>query len=129
MKLVNNKQYLLLIDGSSEIKEGDYEQIVSRPDIIWKFDGKKIDVYKNDGVDANKIVAYYPLTKNGEEFDLALLPVPFEINFDNIPILQKELDRRAEGSYNCDLNEFANGLLRGYKVAQSKQFSLEDMIN
>src|SRR5690606_35245826 len=48
-------------------------------------------------------------------------------DFDNKPELKILLEKRAEKSNTCDLNEYALGLLAGYKAAQSKQYSLEDV--
>src|SRR5690606_24062724 len=75
----------------------------------------------------NKIIAYYPLVKEAGELDLPLLPNPFEeINIE-------DLSEKANGYayYGKPLGEkylaFKEGFIEGYKAAQSKQFSLEDM--
>lgn len=138
MKLTNTRQYLILVDENNEIKKGDYGQLVARPDMIWKFDDKKIDVYKNDGVGANKIVAYYPLAKDVKELDLPLLPeFHKEANIKNIALslykepLNKEGEKRTKlvGSYGnpYGFNKWFKAFKVGYKTAQSKQFSLEDI--
>lgn len=112
-KLIQTKDYLLLIDEEAEIKFNDL-MYDSKLEIVIRHNSY------NDG--CSKIIAYYPLTE-AKEFDLPELPNPFEIDF-NIPILQEELNKRTKESNTCDLNEFGNGLIRGFKAAQSKQIEL-----
>jgi hypothetical protein len=115
-KLIQNKDYLLLIDEEVEIKEN-----------YFLLDNEYI--YKGGADMANesakKIVSYYPLTKEFKELDLPLLPNPFE---------GEGIERLAlEWFVGCNKKDiiFDLGWMAifeaGYKTAQSKQFSLEDM--
>ena len=124
MKLIQIKDYLLLIDEEAEIKPEDYiihdtvEGVVEAND-EWHYRGEKDDYW-------NKVIAYYPLTKEAKELDLLLLPNPFKEGID-IEKLAKE-----HGNLYVNQREKELGYLsfcEGYKAAQPKQFSLEDMIN
>lgn len=70
-KLIQTKDYLLLIDEEAEIKKDDY----------FLLDDKYI--YKDGGDMANdtakKIIAYYPLNSETKELDLPLLPNPIGV--------------------------------------------------
>lgn len=95
-KLLKTNDYLLLIDEEAEIKEGDliyYEYAARQPtdkdsDRIKIFDkivgaDKILAWFKKDDrcyyiAGCNKIIAYYPLSKEAKELDLPLLPNGFE---------------------------------------------------
>lgn len=117
MKLITTNEYLLLIDEEAEIKKEEYPLIV-------------LDTYSNRlhnyltsewGSNASdyyqKIIAYYPLTKEAKELDLPLLPNPFENE------LNRSLKRAWDTIHPLDRNSF----VEGYRAAQSKQFSLDSM--
>lgn len=124
MKLLQTKDYLLLIDREAEIKPDDYiihdtvEGVIEAND-EWHYRGEKDDYW-------NKVIAYYPLTKEAKELDLPLLP-PFErIN------IKEQLDYFIEDclkeAYPSKANIVAGVLYILDKATHSKQFSLEDMI-
>src|SRR5690606_4611723 len=130
-KLIQTINYLLLIDEEAEIQTGDwcYDYIVNgetgelEPYIFIK--RGKVENIETSTI--NKIIAYYPLVKEAGELDLPLLPNPFEeINIE-------DLSEKANGYayYGKPLGEkylaFKEGFIEGYKAAQSKQFSLEDV--
>lgn len=146
---------LLLIDEEAEIKEGNYVYSVLygigkiikdyggestknyRPltakfqesevqqeygrDGIWQMDVVGEKVAKNN---CNKVIAYYPLTKEAKELDLPLLP-EFKIEID--------VDKLANDNYHIGhvpsnaADAYIQAFKKGYKTAQSKQFSLEDV--
>lgn len=109
MKLITTKEYLLLIDEEANIKGHK-----------WVYEG-------------NKIIAYYPLTKEAKELDLPLLPNPFDTELsiklqalDRIGFVPKDLPDYETYMSNEHFG-FVKGYEEGYKAAQSKQFSLEDI--
>lgn len=116
MKLIQTKDYLLLIDEEVKIKEGDtvYENISG---VFAPYE--KEDVVENP----IKIIAYYPLSKEAKELDLPLLPNPFENDVD-IEDLAFQSSINHYGSKNM---YYEKGFIEGYKTSPSKQFSLEDM--
>lgn len=127
-KLIQTKDYLLLIDEEAEIKPDDYiihgavEGVIEAND-EWHYRGEKDDYW-------NKVIAYYPLTKEAKELDLPLLPNPFR------EVDVEELSEKANGYayYGKPLGgkylAFKEGFIEGYKAAQSKgQYSLEDIIS
>lgn len=131
MKLIQTQDYLLLIDEEAEIKEKDYysntlgdtEPLVC----ICNSIGESMDCNKLKK-DCNKIIAYYPLNSEVKELDLPELPNPFE------EIDVEKLSEKANGYayYGKPLGErylaFKEGFIEGYKSAQAKQFSLEDVV-
>lgn len=79
-ELIQIEDYLLLIDKEAEIKEGD---IVYRDTgVVFKITNERISYYKEIIPETvhkiYKCIAYYPLTKNAQEFNLPLLPKPSE---------------------------------------------------
>lgn len=110
MKLVKNNSYLLLIDEEAEIKKGDY--ILEKELIINIFPD-----YLTDLDECSKIIAYYPLTKEAKELDLPFLPNPFE---------EVDIGKLVNDKYPVSPQK-RKIFIEGYKAAQSKQFSLEDM--
>lgn len=122
-KLIQTKDYLLLIDEEAEICQMDLYLDVDCDTVT------RATLTSDQYSGCKKVIAYYPLIKEAKELDLPWLPNPFkEVDFDNTSELKILLEKRAEKSNTCDLNEYALGLLAGYKVAQSKgQYSLEDI--
>lgn len=120
-KLIQTKDYLLLIDREAEIKPDDYiihdtvEGVIEAND-EWHYRGEKDDYW-------NKVIAYYPLTKEAKELDLLLLP-SFEIDVDELAEASSEKHHYAFGHQST---MYQLGFLEGYKAAQPKQFSLEDI--
>ena len=125
LEIVYIEDYALAIDKEAEIKDGDY-----------KYENGQLVrvIIRPTKVISNKIIAYYPLTKEAKELDLPLLPNPFE-NKINL----KKMSLEAINNFNSEFYK-ANGLKDwlkipdartgfelGYEAAQSKQFSLEDM--
>jgi len=106
----------------AEIKVGDYFY-------HGKYGGvakKATNNYENhfDDMWLKKITAYHPLTKEAEELDLPKLPNPFKDEFNNINELAiKHWESRTYE----DMDICCDNFIAGYKAAQSKQFSLEDM--
>lgn len=119
MKLVKNDLYLLLINEETEIDRKETLFIFESDTGLVNTINKE---YKKNGFDS-KIIAYYPLTKEAKELDLPLLPNPFEETD------VEKLSEKANGYayYGKPLGEKYLAFKEGYKAAQSKQFSLEDM--
>lgn len=128
MRLIQTKDYLLLIDEKAEINfDTDY---IHAPDTSL-FTGleigkiKKADAElatKRVGMCFIKVIAYYPLTDEAKELDLPWLPNPFEDNFD----LKQEIIKwyHSKSGTTLIIDPSLNTLV---DKAQSKQFSLEDM--
>lgn len=120
MKLITIKDYLLLIDKGAEIKEGTkwvYDN--DKPSIIPLLGNTNI---VKEGISKGwfqKIIAYRKLNENAKELDLPLLPNPF-----NKDKYIKDLAKQRWGNVH---RTGVLGFIEGYKAAQSKQFSLEDI--
>lgn len=130
-KLIQTKDYLLLIDEEAEILSND---LIERDGNVYKCTiANKVEVivYEKNRyagsfppIECRNIIAYYPLTKEAKELDLPLLP-PFEGSF-NITKWAKE--EHKYNHRNIDELSFILGCEVGYEKSQSKQFTLEDMI-
>lgn len=129
MKLLQTKDYLLLIDEEAEIKEGDYlynsdYQKVVKTDIEYI---RSLNSNKTLCSIYNKIITYYPLTKEVKELDLPLLPNPFEDKFEEL--FNKVDDSKVR--YSTEESKLWVAYRNGFKdcfEAQSKgQYSLEDI--
>lgn len=118
MKLIQTKDYLLLIDKEAEIEAN--ELVIDSYNNICPFADLSFLGLGYDRTTIHKIIAYYPLTKEIKELDLPLLPNPFK---DDKYI--KDLGQQRWGNVH---RTGVLGFIEGYKAAQSKQFSLEDMI-
>lgn len=70
-ELIQTKDYLLLVEKVYGFKVGDWNYEEDNTIPVYQFD------YNIDEYPSNKIIAYYPLTKEAEELDLPLLPNPF----------------------------------------------------
>lgn len=137
-KLIYTKDYLLLIDEDTEIKEGVYiyeyskckgnkplSLSICKDEDMWAINNSDLDSI------IVKIIAYYPLTKEVKDLDLPLLPNPFKIK----PTEQivAEFCRNYENvNYNniedkVHLAFLQEDMVLLYDQAQSKQFSLKDM--
>lgn len=125
MKLIQTKDYLLLID--EEAKVGKY---------VWdkEHNYMRENVSRNNITDFDiEIIAYRPLTKEAKELDLPLLPNPFDKQIDEVTHL-KNLGHECfiqmkKLNPSGGMKEFIRMAVEfGYKAAQqSKQFSLEDV--
>lgn len=123
-KLTSNGIYLLFIDEEAEINLADF---ITDKYNVWK--------WRDDSslLGRKKVLAYYPLTKEAKEFDLPLLPNPFEeVNTDIAEKAEKYAwNCKNEFTTKVKVNELVKASTRdfiaGHKAAQSKQFSLEDM--
>lgn len=118
MKLVETKEYLLLIDEEAEI---EYDNLVYNTDVkvFYNISIQALPVVNPANV---KPIAYYPLTKEAKALDLPLLPNPFE---------EVDIEKLAENHVwePIDDNEVPSkeSFIKGYKAAQPKRFSLENM--
>ena len=136
-RLIQIKDYLLLIDEDAEIQPND---LIERDGNVYKCTiANKIEVivYKKDSYagsfpprECSKLIAYYPLTKEAKELDLPLLPNPFEAIAN---ILFTDYISKYKSEFNPNTDAYSKGIkigfMAGYKAVQSnKQFSLEDMI-
>lgn len=120
MKLIQTQEYLLLIDEEAEIK---YNTIIFESDTcLINVAGKDYVHNKTD----SKIIAYYPLNSKAKELDLPLLPNPFKE--DNIEKLADNYAVDVQKVHPADSFIAKQSYIEGYKAAQNKQFSLEDMI-
>jgi len=127
MKLQQTKDYLLLIDEEAEIKDGDI--CIDSTGVIFKHEN-----HFPISIGQRKITAYRPLTKEAKELDLPLLPPFEELDFKNIVEDLPEHDalKSMDGTYSSfhyQSEAMIKGYELGYKAAQSKQFSLEEVIN
>lgn len=130
MKLLQTKDYLLLIDEEAEIKEG----WAINPDgnlNYFGFDWRAMWT-REQILDCKNVIAYYPLTKEAKELDLPLLPNPFEGEVDT-NIQTRNFNKQVKNPYLTEEKEYQvweRAYVEGFNdgVAQSKQFSLEDMI-
>lgn len=117
MKLQQTKDYLLLIDEEVEIKDGDI--CIDSAGVIFKHEN-----HLPISIGQRKITAYRPLTKEAKELDLPLLPNPFEVD-DFQQSYKVVYDYVSDGIRNYAAYV---ELLKLKKIAQSKQFSLEDVV-
>ena len=127
-KLIQTKDYLLLIDEEAEIK-GD--NCYTNKGLLHSIDGDGYHIIDYKNIDKTyyskstiqRVIGYYPLTEEAKELDLPLLP-PFEKEDENIKKLADDLYWTVgnDGISNKD------SFIKGYKTARSKgQYSLEDM--
>lgn len=126
MKLIQTTDYLLLIDEEAEIKSKPhlcYNSIKNTwNDDVILYQGSMPEYHYNG---FQKIIAYYPLSKEAKELDLPLLP-PFEVDIEK---LAEDRYGKYEASIDIPNKYLREGFIDGYKAAQSsnKQFSLEDV--
>lgn len=115
MKLIQIKDYLLLIDEEAVCKTGELYLTYIQDRIIPKCKGE-IQV-------GDKIIAYLPINSEAQELDLPLLP-PFE---DTIP--NSGYEEGMHGYTDTEVRVAQNAFKAGYKRAQqsNKQYSLEDI--
>ena len=133
-KLTSNGIYLLFIDEEAEIK-GTVCLCYNSIKNTWNED---IILYQGTMPDYHfigfqKIIAYYPLTEEAKELDLPILP-PFEKEIEeDVNIKAEKYAWRVQNDFSVSIpaNELVKSSKRdfiaGYKAAQSKQFSLDDM--
>ena len=128
MKILSNDTYLFLIDEEAEItiKSTVLEILLNGKQELFSIDTI------ND-IDSNNqflVLAYYPLNSEAKELDLPLLP-PFEREIDiNEIAKQRAIDRKWHPNSMETRrvgNEIIEAVKYGYEIAQSKQFSLDDM--
>lgn len=74
----------------------------------------------------NVACCYYPLTKEAKELDLSLLP-SFEVTKSIEHLAEEKTDEECQIDSSLDYAGFYKGFISGYKEAQSKQYSLEDI--
>lgn len=143
MKLIQTKDYLLLIDEEAEIKPNDlfwyrnYKVLlctgINNTFILTDNKKPKHPSFGQPPQLCKKIIAYYPLASEAKELDLPKLPNPFEeVDFKNIVEDLPEHDdlKSTDGTYSSfhyQSEAMIKGYELGYKAAQSKQFSLEDV--
>jgi hypothetical protein len=136
MKLLQTNTYLLLIDEEAEIQKGDlmYDNHLVGLCNCTKVVNKLPYSYTSSFINVDKVIAYYPLTKEAKELDLPLLHNPFEDKVD-VEKLAEEYLQKWRGLNNVHLSNIIhadrckNDFIAGYKAAQqsNKQFSLEDI--
>lgn len=123
MKLVKTDLYLLLIDEEAEIQKGDlmYDNHLVGLCNCTKVVNKLPYSYTSSFLNVDKVIAYYPLTKEAKELDLPKLP-PFKEVIPN-----SEYEEGMFGYTDTEVRVAQNAFKEGYKAAQSKQYSLEDI--
>ena len=130
--------YLLMDDWGEDIEsnrvylvytclESKYKNEKIMPHYVSLETGRKGDDNKHfifDPSTSNKVIAYYPLTKEAKELDLPLLPNHFEEV--DVKALAEQHTLNFLDNYKSSNKE---SFIEGYKAAQSstKQFSLEDI--
>ena len=127
-KLIQIKDYLLLIDEEAEIQKGDlmYDNHLVGLCNCTKVVNKLPYSYTSSFLNVDKVIAYYPLTKEAKELDLPLLP-SFEVTKSIEHLAEEKTDEECQIDSSLDYAGFYKGFIEGYKAAQSKQFSLEDI--
>ena len=127
-KLIQIKDYLLLIDEEAEIQKGDlmYDNHLVGLCNCTKVVNKLPYSYTSSFLNVDKVIAYYPLTKEAKELDLPLLP-SFEVTKSIEHLAEEKADVECQIDSSLDYAGFYKGFIEGYKAAQSKQFSLEDI--
>ena len=126
MKLIQTKDYLLLIDEVSGFKRGDWNYEIDNNIPIYQF-GYDIDKYPGD-----KIIAYRKLNEEAKELDLPRLPPFEEIDVEELAEQYLQKWRKLNNTHlsnTIHADRCKNDFIAGYKAAQSKQFSLEDMLD
>lgn len=144
LQLVKTKDYLLLIDEEAEINNYIIAKDLSGIAKIKEYKRAHIlaiEVLQDVELGISyyqksnwiKIIAYRKLNEKAKELDLPLLPNPFKDKVD-VERLAEEYLQKWRGLNNVHLSNIIhadrckNDFIAGYKTAQSKQFSLEDMI-
>lgn len=124
-ELVQNEEYLLFIDKSAEIKGNDFCVNLDRriSHLPLKVEKRNIGGYGSDKYyfSHKKVIAYRKLNESAKELDLPEL-LPFE----NDKGLGKSLNEYIKDLHS---QEECTGFIEGYKAAQAKQYSLEDIKN
>jgi hypothetical protein len=125
MKLIQTKDYLLLIDEETEINGKETLYIFESDTGLVNTIDKE---YKENEFDS-KIIAYHPLTKEAKELDLPLLP-----NFEEVDVFTqtKNFNKQVKNPYLTEEKEYQvweRAYIEGFDdcKTQSKQFSLEDV--
>lgn len=141
-KLIQTKDYLLLIDEEAEIKNEYYVlSLINKPviiDIVTESDDEAINgklIKWTNRKHCAKIIAYYPLTKEAKELDLPLLPNPEENNIEELASLSFEnqcilpFSKEEKELFVIARTIYKQGYRNSHRVAKFKQFSLEDIRN
>lgn len=125
MELIKTKDYLLYVDEEAKIKCGNYYfEATSETQI--NIANKELDKVHYRQL----ILLYYPLTSEAKELDLPLLPYPFKEEVDIDQLAHDHVKKDMGSFYNAEgFDTFRNVefFIDGYKAAQPKQFSLEDI--
>lgn len=131
-KLIQTKDYLLLIDEEAEIKPNDlfwyrnYKILlctgINNTFILTDNKKPKHSSFGQPSQLCKKIIAYYPLNSEAEELDLPLLPNPF---YKKTDVVALAIEKYGDGYGAIDQ---IDAFKAGYKAAQSKQFNSNDMI-
>lgn len=124
MELINNKDYLLLINEEETINKGD---LCYSADLMDESELHICVIPDNCKNLCNKVIAYYPIIETAKELNLPLLPNPFK----SIDIWEKGKESYQKfKSLNGDhyhSNSYLNGFNEAYTSIESKQFSLDDV--
>lgn len=136
MKLIQTKDYLLLIDEEANINfDTDY---VHCPDTslftgfsINKITKEKADDAKNKvGFSFYKIIAYYPLHKDAKELNLALLPSPYKEEVDLLSYINKLQNQKFDGWSNDECKGYLTALISisEFTKVNNKQYTEENLM-
>lgn len=120
--LIQVKDYLLLIDEEAEINGKETLYIFESDTGLVNTIDKE---YKKNEFDS-KIIAYYPLNSEAKELGLPVLPPFEEINIEE---LSEKIRNKKYHNDTLQYPDYNIGFEDGYKAAQAKQFSLEDIEN
>lgn len=123
MKLLQTNTYLLLIDEEAEIQKGDlmYDNHLVGLCNCTKVVNKLPYSYTSSFLNVDKVIAYYPISSEAKELDLPKLP-PFKKIIPN-----SEYEEGMFGYTDTEVRVAQNAFKEGYRAAQSKQFTLEDI--
>lgn len=120
MKILNNDMYLLLIDEEAETKPNKYALNIASKE-VYKTSYSYRNLDKITG--ARSIIAYRKLNEEAKELDLPELP-PFELDVEK---LAEDKYGKYEPSIDFPNKYLRVGFIEGYKAAQSKRFTLDDV--
>ena len=121
LNLIQTNDYLFLIDEEAKITSNCLH-LYDKNNPLCIYSAHQFD--ESVWYEFKRIISYYSLTKEAKELDLPLLPNPFEKNIEDL------CQNFWMSKHNPNISrqeQIFNAFKSGYRAAQSKQFSLEDI--